>query len=261
MVFYLSVQPYFYSYLLVVRRLDIQSASYITNTFNLASAVASFIISVLIKITNRYKWFVFAGAALYMLGVGLMMHYRTEEAPLSAIIGTQVLIGFGGGMLNVPAQLGVQASASHQEVGQATAMFLTLISVGGAIGSAISGAVWGRLIPSKLGQYLPDSAQDQVMAIYADINVAMTYEMGSPERIAINRSYQETMTTLLTIALCMCAPILICALLMSDYKLDKIDQGVKGTVIGGRVDENEKKVDADGSITGKLANLFRRRKA
>lgn len=259
-VFYLSVQPYFNSYLLVVRGLDIQSAAYILNTFNLTAAVSSFIVSVLIKLTNRYKWYVFAGGCFYMLGTGLMMHYRTEDAPLSAIIGSQFLIGFGGGMLNVPAQLGVQASASHQELAQATAMFLTLISVGGAIGSAISGAIWTKQLPAKLERYLPEDLRDQAMPIFQNINTAMEYEVGSPARIAINRSYQETMTTLLTIALCMCAPILICSLLMSDYKLDEIDQGVKGRVLGGEVDENEKKIKK-GSLANRFATWIRYRKA
>lgn len=254
------MQPYFNSYLLVVRGLDIQSAAYILNIFNLTSAVSSFIVSVLIKFTNRYKWYVVAGACLYMLGTGLMMHYRTETAPLSAIIGSQFLIGFGGGMLNVPAQLGVQASASHQELAQATAMFLTLISIGGAIGSAISGAVWTKQLPAKLEKYLPEDLRDQATPIFQSITTAMEYEVGSPARIAINRSYQETMSTLLTIALCMCAPIIICSLLMSDYKLDKIEQGVKGRVIGGKVDESENKVENTSAID-KLINWVRRRKA
>ncbi|KAI9151289.1 Siderophore iron transporter mirC [Paramyrothecium foliicola] len=51
-----------------------------------------------------------------------------------------------------------------------TAMFFTLTSVGGAIGSAISGAVWGRLKPRELRMYLPDGLQDQAMVIYGDIN-------------------------------------------------------------------------------------------
>jgi hypothetical protein len=255
--FYLSVQPYFYSYLLVVRGLEIQPSSYILNIFNQSATVSSIIVSLLIKFTNRYKWFVVIGTGLYMLGMGLMMHYRTEEAPLSAIIGTQILIGFGGGMLNVPAQLGVQASAGHQQLAVATAMFLTLISLGGAVGSAISGAIWSQMVPAKLAAYLPDDAKNQTMLLFGDFNQILLYPQGSPIRVAANRSYQETMTTLLTIAVCICAPVVICALLMTDYKLDEMEQGVKGKVIGGVVDENRKKTEK-GSFLGNIASKFRR---
>ena len=58
-------------------------------------------------------------------------------------------------MVNVPAQLGVQASASHQEVAAATAIFLTVLEIGGAVGNAISGAIWSHSVPEKLVRYLP----------------------------------------------------------------------------------------------------------
>ncbi|KAF4974636.1 hypothetical protein FZEAL_8495 [Fusarium zealandicum] len=261
MAFYLSIQPYFYSYLLVVKSLDTQSATYIVQIFNFSGTVSSIIISIIIKFTKRYKWFVVVGSCLYMLGMGLMMKYRTEDASISSIIGTQVLIGFGGGMLNVPAQLGVQASAAHQDLGSATAIFLTLISIGSAIGNAISGAVWGRNIPTKLQAYLPEAAKVNATLIYTDINNAiLLYAPGTPERDAINRSYQETMTTLLTIAVCVCAPVIICSLLMSDYHLDEMQQGVKGRVIGGEVGDNSLKMD--GSKRGNPynpMNWFKRR--
>ncbi|KAM5343691.1 hypothetical protein ACJ41O_012228 [Fusarium nematophilum] len=243
MAFYLSVQPYFYSYLLVVRGLGTQSAIYITQTFTFSSTVASLIISFIIRFTNRYKWFVVVGSCFYLLGMGLMMKYRTEDASISSIIGTQICIGFGGGMLNVPAQLGVQASAGHQNLGAATAIFLTLISIGSAIGSAISGAVWSRNIPAKLAAYLPEEAQQNATLIFSDINQALAYPVGSRERIAINRSYQETMTTLLTIAVCVCVPVLLASLLMSDYHLDEMEQGVKGRVIGGEIGEDNMKLE------------------
>lgn len=243
MAFYLSVFPYFQSYLLVVRGLTNQSAVYITQIFSFSSTVSSLIISVIIKFSRRYKWFVVGGSCLYMLGMGLMMHYRTETASLSAIIGSQICIGFGGGMLNVPAQIGVQASASHQDLGSATAIFLTIISIGTAVGSAISGAVWSRNIPSKLTEYLPGDAKQNATLIYQDINNAFIYEIGSPERLAINRAYQETMTTLLTIAVCVCAPIFLCSLLMSDYHLDKMDQNTKGRVFGGEIGDDKQQSD------------------
>ncbi|KAI8293327.1 hypothetical protein K4K59_005794 [Colletotrichum sp. SAR11_240] len=259
MAFYLSVQPYYYSYLLVVRNLDIQPASYILNIFYQSSTVASIVISLLIKLTNHYKWFVVAGSCMYLTGMGLMMHFRTQDASLSAIVFTQILVGAGGGFLNVPAQVGVQASAGHQYVGTATAIFLTLTSLGGAIGSAISGALWGRLVPEKLRLYLPEGAKDQVSVIDGSIVEAQAYAVGSPERDAINRAYQETMTTLLTIALVICVPVLICGLLMTDYSLNDMNQGVKGRVIGGEVDMSEQKRGDRRSYAKKVVDSFKGR--
>ena len=136
-------------------------------------------------------------------------------------------------MCHGPAQLGVQASASHQEVAAATAAFLTLLEIGGAVGSAISGAIWSANIPVKLAAYLPAETKDQASAIYGSIELAGNgWPMGSPTRNAINLAYQETMTKVLIVAVCAATPCIFLSLLMKDYKLDEINQHVKGMVIG-----------------------------
>ncbi|KAE9974904.1 hypothetical protein BLS_002854 [Venturia inaequalis] len=142
MAFYLSVFPYFYSYLLIVQNKSITSAGHITQTFSFTSTLSSLAVSFLIKYTAHYKYFITLGACIYLTGMGLMYRYRTYGAPTSTLVACQIAIGIGGGLLNVPAQLGVQASASHQQVAAATAIFLTIVEIGGACGSAISGAIW-----------------------------------------------------------------------------------------------------------------------
>lgn len=145
----------------------------------------------------------------------------------NSVLGTlaiQTIVGLGGGLVNVPVQLGVQASASHQEVAAATAMFLTALEMGGAIGSAISGAVWSSSVPKKLRLYLPPESQKDAEAIFGKLTKALEFPMGSPTRDAINRSYEETMATLLTIAVCVTIPLIPLSLLMKNYKLDKVSE-------------------------------------
>lgn len=222
MAFYFSVQPYFFSYLQVVHGHSIKTAGHITQVFSFAATVTSIVVSFLIKFTARYKYFVFAGSCVYVMALGLMIRYRSENSSIGQLVGTQLALGIGGGMLNVPAQLGVQASAHHQELAAATAMFLTVLSIGGAVGSAVSGAVWSDRIPSKLQSYLPAESQGLAMSIYANLSMAQSFPRGSPERVAVNRAYQETMHTLLIIAICVALPLLPLALIMANYKLDKV---------------------------------------
>ena len=232
-VFYTSVQPYFFSYLRIVHSHSITAAGHITQTFSFSSTVSSIVVSLFIKYTSHYKYFVTAGACIYLLGIGIMIRYRTQDSSIAQIVGTQIAVGIGGGMVTVPAQLGVQASVSHGDVAAATVIFLTLLQIGGAVGSAISGAVWTSSILRKLTLYLPPGAQGDAAKIFGDLATATDlYPMGSPERAAINRSYQETMNILLIIAACFCAPLLPLSLLMRNYRLDRIDQKVTGTVIG-----------------------------
>jgi len=166
------------------------------------------------------------------MGVGLMIRYRVIGSTTAQIVGAQIAVGIGGGMLNVPAQLGVQASVSHGDVAAATAIYLTIVEIGGAVGAAISGAVWTANLPAKLELYLPPAAQSQALNISSSLTVALSYPVGSAERTAINLAYQETLNILLIIAVCLAIPLIPLSLLMKNYKLDQIDQKVKGKVIG-----------------------------
>jgi hypothetical protein len=193
----------------------------------------------MIKFSAHYKYYITAGSILYIVGMGLMLIYRNPNSPTSTLVATQIMIGIGGGFLNVPVQLGVQASASHQQVAAVTAVWLTILEIGGAVGAAVSGAIWSSYIPAKLTRYLP--AGVDAMAIFGDVNVSGDYTLyphGSPERIAINRAYQETMIYLLIGAICAAAPILPLSLCMKNYRLNQMKQPVEGRVFGGTVNED-----------------------
>ncbi|KAG0160297.1 hypothetical protein PDIDSM_7824 [Penicillium digitatum] len=207
MAFYFSVQPYLYSYLQVVQGYDVATAGRVTQTFSFTSTIAAFSVSLLIKYTRRYRIYITIGCVVYMTGLALMLLCRGEGASHFQVLGTQIIVGIGGGLINVPVQLGVQASASHQEVAAATAMFLTSMEMGGAVGAAISGA------------------EAAAAEIFGKLTTALSFPMGSPTRIAINRAYQETMNRLLTLAVIATLPLIPLSLLMVNYKLDKMGYG------------------------------------
>ena len=197
----------------MVKNLSVTAGGYVTTTaFTFSSTVTAVCAGILIRFTRHYKYFVTAGACIYTLGIGLIIKYRTPDTSVATLVGCQIVIGIGGGLVNVPSQLGVQASASHQEVAAATAIFLTILEVGGAV-------VWTSSITSKLTRYLPADAKSQASFIAGSYEYALKYENGTPERIAINRAFQETMNILLIIAVCVCIPLIPLSLTMKNYKL------------------------------------------
>lgn len=221
-VFYLSVQPYFYSYLLVAHNQPVATAGRITQIFSFMSTIMAVSASLAIRYVRRYKPFVVGGASLYLVGVACMRQFRTADAGVVRLVATQMAVGAGAGLMSVPTQIGIQASVAHSPhlVSAATAVYLTMGEVGIALGSAVSGALWGRLVPAKLELYLPEADRANATAIYSSVQTAMSYPWGSPTRDAIIRAYQESMTALLAIALAFCVPVLVLALLMRDYRLD-----------------------------------------
>jgi MFS family permease len=248
-VFYIAVQPYFYSYLLVALNLPVSRAGPITQTFSFASTIAALLASLIIRRLSvpRPRPFIQAGAVLYTVAIVVLLHTRTRTASIVSLFAAQTALGAGAGLMHVATQLVVQAAASsynrnhghghpQQYVGVATASFLTLVQVGAAVGSAVSGAVWGRLVPAKLTEYLPEHVKGEARKIYASVVVACSYPWGSPEREAIARSYQETITVLLWIALVACGPLLGMAALVGDYRLDGTGRRDRSRV---EVTENE----------------------
>ncbi|KAK2877088.1 hypothetical protein FQN49_001428 [Arthroderma sp. PD_2] len=239
MAFYCSVQPYFYSYLQVVQGQPVATAGRVTQTFSFMSTVAAVVVSFMIKYSKRYRPFITFGCVVYILGLALMLFTHKSGKSTLQILAVQSIVGVGGGLVNVPVQLGVQASASHQQVAAATAMFLTALEMGGAVGSAISGAIWTSYLPKRLMKYLPEESKPDAAEIFGKLTKALSYPMGSPTRDAIIRSYEETMQTLLILAICVCIPLIPLSLLMKNYELDKIDQRVKGKVIGHISDDTD----------------------
>jgi hypothetical protein len=77
-----------------------------------------------------------------------------------------------------------------------------IIAIGSAIGSTIAGAIWTGVFPARLMANLPASAMDNFANIYGVIGVQQSYPMGSPTRIAINKSYGETQKYMLIAATC-----------------------------------------------------------
>lgn len=164
------------------------------------------------------------GVPVYISGLILTTFFRGPSNPLSYVLFSQIVTGVGGGMFHVPVQLGIQAVANHQEVGIATAMFLTFTSLGGSVGSAIAGAIWTGELPKRLTEYLPDMSADERKRIYNDFEYAMSFPRGSVERDGIVAAYVDVMKALTRTAVLTALPMIVLVTLMREVKLERSPQ-------------------------------------
>ena len=223
MAFFLSIQPYFCSYMIVTRKMDPKIAGYIMNTFSVSCSITVVAVGFMTKYPRRWKPFLYTGIVLYTLGIGLMLRFRNAEVTITAVVLTQLLVGIGGSFINGPAQLGLQASCKHSEVASATALFLTTLSLGGAVGGAVSGAVWTAGIKSGLQRYLPVEMVGDVELLFGDMTKASVLE--GPGKVAVDRAYEETMHRLIWIAFGVCVPMVPAAWAMRDVSLEGARDG------------------------------------
>ncbi|KAJ9634441.1 uncharacterized protein PV06_10572 [Exophiala oligosperma] len=220
---------YFYSLNIVLFRQSITQATYIGNIYTIGSCFWSLVIGICLKVNGRIKWYaLFFGVPMTILGVGLMIHFRQPGVHIGYIVMCQIFVAFGGGTLVIAEQMTVMAVSTHQHIPAVLAMEGLVAYVGSSIGQAIAAAMWTGIFPQKLLEYLPASAQPDFASIYGDLTVQASYPVGSPTRIAIDKSYGDTQRLMLIAATSLYTITLVSTALWKDIDVKKMKQREKG---------------------------------
>ena len=143
----------------------------------------------------------------------------------------QIFVAIGGGIMSFLTQLAVMAVVSHQDTAAVLAVLGTVTSIGGAVGLAISGAIWTNTLPEQLGQNLPPSVANQSETIFGSLTQQLSYPSGSPERDAIIESYAYVQKLLCLAATCISAGALVLVFGLKDVRLKEVKQPVKGLIV------------------------------
>ena len=160
-----------------------------------------------------------------------MIRFRGPEANQGELVMCQIFVAIGGGTMAFLTQLAVMAVVSHQDTAAVLAILGTVTSIGGAVGLAISGAIWTNTLPQQLAQNLPASINNQSTTIFGSLTDQLSYPRGSPERDAIIASYAYTQKILYIVATAVSTGALFLAFGLKDVHLKEIRQPVKGLVI------------------------------
>lgn len=117
------------------------------------------------------------------------------------------------------------------DVGIATAIFLTLTQVGGAVGGAVAGGIWSSILPKRLRLRLPASsdADTLVPQIMSSLPFAMSFDKGTAIRDAIDAAYVDVQRVLNATAIALLVPGLVAVCWMRNVHLEREDQGPGST--------------------------------
>ncbi|KAJ9295821.1 hypothetical protein DTO271G3_5844 [Paecilomyces variotii] len=212
---------YFTSYLQVVYGASIEVAGYISSIFDVVSGVWLLVVGVLIKKTGRFRWLLWGAVPLYMLGVGLMIYFRNPDRSVGYTIMCQVFIAFAGGTMIICQQVAVLAASDHNHAASSLAFLNCFGSMGAAIGSSISGAIWTHTLPAALKRLLPGSAKADWEKIYDSLESQLSYPSGEETRHAISLAYAEAQSKMLIAGTAVMALSFIWMFVIRDIKLTK----------------------------------------
>jgi predicted MFS family arabinose efflux permease len=222
---------YFNPYLQVVHDLSIKEAGYVANIYNLGSCFWAIVVGLLIRYTGGFKWLALAAVPFQILGTGLMIYFREPHWGIGYVVMTQIFIAFSGGTLVICQEVAIMSAVGPENIAVALALQGLFASVGGAIGSSISGAIWTNTFYQYLVANLPVEERGNAAAIYADITTQLKYPVGSPARTVMIEGYahgQRYMCIAATAVLVLCFGWV---LMWRDYRVKDFKAPVGAKVI------------------------------
>ena len=227
---YYCWNSYFTSFLQVVTNLSVAEAGYVNSTFQVVSGVLLFIVGYLIRKTGRFKWVFYIAIPLYIFGLGLMIYFRQPNQHIGYIIMCEIFISMGGSVFILLVQLAILAAVDHQHIAAVLAMLYVSGTVGGAVGNAISGTIWTNTFLKALERNLPASALPDVLTIYSSLPAQLSYPVGSPERLGIQKAYGYGQARMLAAGTGIFALSFIWVFLIRNLNVSKKTGQTKGVV-------------------------------
>lgn len=225
-----TYQSYFVSYLQVVYDLSVSHAGYIDGITTVVSGIWKLLIGFFIRGTGHFKWLLAAGIAVHALFLGLLIYFRHPDTATGLLVMCQIILGLASGTIVLCLNVGVVATVRHADIAPAVALLGVSSYMGGAIGAAVSGAIWTNVIPDRLEQLLPDSIKGDAAEIFGNLSRQLSYALGSAARTAIAEAYASAQTWMLTAGTLVAGVALSLALLLKDISLLETEQVVGVTL-------------------------------
>jgi hypothetical protein len=226
---YYAWNSYFTSFLQVVSNLTIAEAGYVSSTFDVLSGFLLLFCGFIISKTGYFRWLLFIAVPFYLLGQGLMIHFRQPNTSVGYLVMCQIFIAIGGSVIILCEQIAVMAAAEHQHVASVLALLNIFGWLGGAVGNTISGAIWTNSFPQALARLLPEEELVNLDDIYGSLDVQLSYERGSMTRLAIEEAYGIAQKRMLIAGTCIMGLTLVWIVLIKNYNVSKMHQ-TKGRV-------------------------------
>ncbi|KAI4130802.1 MAG: hypothetical protein LQ347_003249 [Umbilicaria vellea] len=160
-------------------------------------APASVIVGVAISITGRFRWAIWSGWFLTVLGMGVLCRLSPNTS-IPAWIFMNLVPGLGLGMLYSSLGYAIQASAEQVDVAFAAAMYTFSRSFGQSIGVAIGGAIFQTQFKAKLTAYpaLAGNATELAQDSSTLVQIIKAMPKDLPEREMLVTAYADSLKVL-----------------------------------------------------------------
>jgi EmrB/QacA subfamily drug resistance transporter len=146
----------------------VQGSSATQSGYQLLALLSGLIISAMgsgqiVARTGRYKYLALGAAAVLAVGLFLLSNLRADT-PLPILYVWMFITGLGVGPMFSIFTLVVQGAVKPQQIGTATSSLTLFQQLGGSVGLAVAGTVFGSRLVEELPRELSSSVPPQVAA-------------------------------------------------------------------------------------------------
>jgi hypothetical protein len=183
-----------------------------------------------ITVTGHYRWAVWSGWAITVLGVGLSTLLKVDTS-IPAWIFLTMVSGIGLGILFPSMQFSLQAASTSKDMGFAVAMFSFFRTFGQAIGVAIGGVIFQNQMEKKLRAYPHFASQASELA--KDAAALVQIIKATPEgqdKLDLRTAYIDSVRVIFIVLCALASVALVSSFFIKSYDLNRAletEQGFK----------------------------------
>jgi MFS family permease len=183
-----------------------------------------------ITMTGHYRWAVWSGWAITVLGVGLSTLLKVDTS-IPAWIFLTMVSGIGLGILFPSMQFSLQAATTNKDMGFAVAMFSFFRTFGQAIGVAIGGVIFQNQMEKKLRAYPQFASRANELAKDAAALVQIIKETpDGQDKLDLRTAYIDSVRVIFIVLCALAGVALVSSFFIKSYDLNRAletEQGFK----------------------------------
>ncbi|KAG8913671.1 hypothetical protein FRC00_001875 [Tulasnella sp. 408] len=176
----------------------------------------------IINYTGRPLPFLIGSPLLASIGGGIVFWALTKNPKPAILYGTQVLLGLGigGAMQNTVIAIQAEYVNEPEMVPQSTSLVNFTQLVGGIIGIAISGTIFGNQLSKSIAHYAPN--MDPTLAAAVKQSVEVIYGLTGEDKANVIRAYSEALGYVFILAIPCGVLASVSGTLIKNYNLKEL---------------------------------------
>ncbi|KAF9923320.1 hypothetical protein FBU30_006617 [Linnemannia zychae] len=217
------VWQYLTQFFVVSRDMTFGQAYLLVRGFQMAWLVFQLIAGLIMYRYKKARLLVWVGIIIYVIGVGLMIPARHQNASDAFIVISQTIAGAGGGLAHLACSVLVTGVVHKNDIATVVGASQILVSFGSAVGNAAAGGIWTQYLPSRLNERVT-GPYDQTKAMNDPLKYVKSLDPITKQQVI--DAYSDSQKFMSIIGLAVAALTIVCAAFLQhvDLELDQDTQ-------------------------------------